>query len=260
MEKTVWKEVPGNPKYKISDSGEVLTVSTGKIRRGCINPRGRMRIKLQTDVKGKATAHYIHVLVAETFIENPNNYPYVLHKNGNYQDNTVKNLYWSPTNIDENTKKPVQNNGYKTLVFDENKTKLLNIFKTAKECANVYKVDYKNLCKLCTTGGGKMKGYYFEYQYDSIEKFIELPDEIWAYADKYDVEVSDYGRVKFDNGNITYGYNNGKGYRTITCLNKTKQVFVHRLVAEYFIPNDNNLPEVNHIDCNTSNNCVSNLE
>lgn len=39
----------------------------------------------------------------------------------------------------------------------------------------------------------------------------------------------------------------------------TKNVLVHRLVAETFIPNPDNLPEVDHIDKNIKNNKVSNL-
>lgn len=45
------------------------------------------------------------------------------------------------------------------------------------------------------------------------------------------------------------------------CNNKfEKTVFVHRLVAQEFIPNVGNKPEVNHINGDTSDNCVSNLE
>lgn len=39
-----------------------------------------------------------------------------------------------------------------------------------------------------------------------------------------------------------------------------KKHYLHRLVALTFIPNPNNLPEVNHIDEDPSNNKVSNLE
>lgn len=55
---------------------------------------------------------------------------------------------------------------------------------------------------------------------------------------------------------------NIKGYRKVVlCKNgKSKLCAIHRLVAEAFIPNPSNLPQVNHKDENKANNTVSNLE
>lgn len=52
------------------------------------------------------------------------------------------------------------------------------------------------------------------------------------------------------------------GYQSVVLsMNKrAKTYLVHRLVAEAFIPNENNLPEVNHRDENKSNNRADNLE
>ena len=49
-------------------------------------------------------------------------------------------------------------------------------------------------------------------------------------------------------------------YATIYKNNKGKCLKIHRAVAEVFIKNKYNKPQVNHMDCNVQNNNVSNLE
>lgn len=55
---------------------------------------------------------------------------------------------------------------------------------------------------------------------------------------------------------------NNIGYHRITLYDngQKQRFFIHRLVATLFLPNPDNLPEVNHIDGNKDNNGVNNLE
>lgn len=57
-------------------------------------------------------------------------------------------------------------------------------------------------------------------------------------------------------------YIRSDGYLSVTLYNRSVQrrFFVHRLVAQAFIPNPDNLPQVNHKDENKANNSVDNLE
>ena len=41
---------------------------------------------------------------------------------------------------------------------------------------------------------------------------------------------------------------------------KREDLYIHRIIAELFVPNPKNAEEVNHLDCNTHNNSASNLE
>ena len=103
-----------------------------------------------------------------------------------------------------------------------------------------------------------------------MEEWRDIED----YKGKY--QVSNIGRVKSLERTIW----TGKGYyktlpERILKLRKRKDGYlqiklykdgaekvylVHRLVSEAFIPNPNNLPEINHKDENKQNNCVDNLE
>ncbi len=81
------------------------------------------------------------------------------------------------------------------------------------------------------------------------------------YIDKY--SISDDGQIKNDiTGRILKLRPSHRGYlkTNISINGKIQTVFIHRVVAELFIPNPNNLPEVNHIDGNKENNHKENLE
>ncbi len=90
-------------------------------------------------------------------------------------------------------------------------------------------------------------------------------NEIWKFIEGYEnYQVSNKGNVKnvITNQILKQCYN-GRGYKHVMLYDsnhKGKTILVHRLVAKAFIPNPQNLPEVNHIDENKINNCVDNLE
>lgn len=87
----------------------------------------------------------------------------------------------------------------------------------------------------------------------------------WKLIEGFDgiYSVSNYGDVKNNRtGRLMKQRKTEKGYLRVglTTNGKPKCMRVHRLVAQAFIPNPENKPEVNHIDFNKKNNCVNNLE
>ncbi len=96
--------------------------------------------------------------------------------------------------------------------------------------------------------------------------------EIWKDINGYEglYQVSNLGRVRsfprYGTTNCihylsTKIYGSNRYVRVVLSKDDVRHSFsVHRLVAEAFLPNPNNLPMVNHKDEDSSNNCVDNLE
>ena len=101
------------------------------------------------------------------------------------------------------------------------------IFKDIKGYEGLYKISNKGRVKALTAWSGN----YYKAKYINKEKILTPTD-------------------------------NGKGYLIIGLCKrgKRKNFYIHRLVAEAFIKNPNNLPQVNHIDYDKTNNNVNNLE
>ena len=93
---------------------------------------------------------------------------------------------------------------------------------------------------------------------------LEQWKDIKGYEGLY--QVSNYGRVKrkYNNGKIRIlkpiSTNNGYLRVSLSKNSVNNTYFVHRLVAQAFILNPENKPEVNHIDGDKTNNKIENLE
>lgn len=93
------------------------------------------------------------------------------------------------------------------------------------------------------------------YQISNLAKIKSL-ERIVVYTNKRGVQYSHHVKER-----ILKTSRNNKGYHIVNLYKNKKQkhFLLHRLVAQAFIPNPDNLPEVNHKDENKDNNCADNL-
>lgn len=82
------KEHPEHCDYLISKNGDVFSVRNQRQLSTYIGDTGYVKVKIAKKTK------LVHRLVAETYIENPNNLPQVNHIDNNRLNNNVENLEW----------------------------------------------------------------------------------------------------------------------------------------------------------------------
>lgn len=93
MEEEIWKPVPEyEDNYNVSDMGQVMNAKTGRILRFQKRTNGYLQLNLYKN--GNPSMKYVHRIVAESFISNPENKPCIDHIDGNPMNNCVWNLRW----------------------------------------------------------------------------------------------------------------------------------------------------------------------
>lgn len=140
------KQIEGFSQYFITSFGRVWSNISNKWLTPTKSKRGnhtRLYVSL-----GKGNKYYVHRLVANAFIPNPNNLPEVDHKDTNGENNKVENLRWVShyeNSQNELTKEHVkQNKGYFVEIREINTGKLFRGYKQASQysgvsCNTIYK-------------------------------------------------------------------------------------------------------------------------
>lgn len=177
----MWKKIIYNEQetnYSISDKGEVRKDANNYIMKLQIQ-QGYKHVTLQ--INKKAKRFRVHRLVAEAFIPNPENKPYVNHIDGNRQNNLVENLEWvTPA---ENTQHAVQNGlmlptrERAVVQFDLDGSKIAE-FPSLSEAARQTNSSDEKICICCQLQREQHNGFQWRYKNECGEKVQQIKEYI----------------------------------------------------------------------------------
>lgn len=132
----IWKPIKDtNGMYEVSNLGRARS---NKRNYGILKPskNGHGYPTVEFYIANRGKSYYIHRLVAETFITNPQNKPCINHKDGDKTNNTIWNLEWC--SVSENTQHAYDNNLMKKGKDHVNCTYSLIVLKDGAEIAKLY--------------------------------------------------------------------------------------------------------------------------
>ena len=149
----VWKSIENYENiYEVSNLGNVRNILLKQDMAKIDTKTRYLKVSLSKD--GQQKHFSIHRLVAKAFIENPNNYDVVNHKDSNYLNNCAENLEWCTNqyNVDYSKAVPVAEYSLNN--------KLKKIYKSRAEASRFTGVSQGNISQCCngnreTAGGSK---------------------------------------------------------------------------------------------------------
>ena len=164
MDDEQWREWPQDPRIMVSNMGNVISYKSGVGRPLKVyhNNRGYQMVSAGSD---HSPSRYVHRLVAETWMPNPNHYKEVNHINGDKDDNSVENLEWTTrsenlrhahrTGLKKHTGGP---KGTPIRIVETGET-----FESLRECARRIGVSQPAISNCLAGRSQTCRGYHFEY-------------------------------------------------------------------------------------------------
>ena len=199
----VWKPVVGFGDYEVSNKGRVLSRKQSKdgvLLTQQTNPAGYKHVILRDD-KYKEHISFVHRLVAEAFIPNPEGKKTVNHKNENKADNRVSNLEWTTHQEQVNygsRKRPDINKS----MYDENGQLSRPFIQTRLYLRKLgYLLDDKNLIAYWTPDTRRSKKYEDEPLFYTYKEYNGEQFDFFEFKPCPRVKIE---RVDADGNVVTY--------------------------------------------------------
>ena len=165
MVNEIWKDIKDYSNYMVSNLGRVKSLNykntdKEKILKPYKNREGYLRVELSKNGNGKQ--YLIHRLVAEAFIDNPNNLPQIDHINTNKTNNRVCNLRWCTQKENNNNHLTVEKRSKPILQFTKN-GEFIRKWDSILDVERELGINQSNICQCCK---GKLKSAgKFKWQY-----------------------------------------------------------------------------------------------
>lgn len=157
------KLVPSMPEIVVNRYGQVVDRYTGKKIKSFGMETGYNRISYKGGKK------YVHRLIAEAFIPNPHNLPYVNHINANPKDNRVENLEWCTASENMKHDSILRGTGKQVNCYDLKTGEHLKTYDAIKEAARQLNVNSTSITTAITNETYYAHGYIWKLVGDDTD-------------------------------------------------------------------------------------------